>query len=190
MDGAFRPNDLLDLAPAVLEAPAPDCLAATSRGLVVSSDRSLLSIDRPGGARARVLRDGRSALWPACRMAARRSALIDGAIVFVGGQHGGTTTRAEPRSRLHHGARAGCGRKPARRQRLGDERAGRVEARPDGEERVRLRLARRPAKRRLHAPRGRSGLSLWPSRGRRLGRRFGELAQRADADFARRRRSQ
>ena len=68
MDGAFRPNDLLDLAPLSLEAPAPDCLAATSHGVVVSSDRSLLSVDRSGGAAARVLRDadqrsGRLAGW-------------------------------------------------------------------------------------------------------------------------------
>jgi hypothetical protein len=41
MDGAFRPNDLLDSAPSVLEIPEPDCLAETSQGLVVSSGRSL-----------------------------------------------------------------------------------------------------------------------------------------------------
>jgi hypothetical protein len=47
MDGAFRPNDLLDSAASVLEIPEPDCLAETSQGLVVSSGRSLFSVDRP-----------------------------------------------------------------------------------------------------------------------------------------------
>ena len=50
MDGAFRPNDLLDGAAIVLETPAPDDLAITSLGLVVSSGRSLLRVDQPGGA--------------------------------------------------------------------------------------------------------------------------------------------
>src|SRR5579863_6641844 len=47
MDGAFRPNDLLDSAASVLEISEPDCLAETSQGLVVSSGRSLFSVDRP-----------------------------------------------------------------------------------------------------------------------------------------------
>ena len=50
MDGAFRPNDLLDAAPAMFETPAPGDLAVTARGLVASSQRSLHRIDQPGGA--------------------------------------------------------------------------------------------------------------------------------------------
>ena len=52
MDGAFRPNDLLDSAPPIIETPAPDCLAVTSQGVVVSSQRSLFSVEEP---RARCL---------------------------------------------------------------------------------------------------------------------------------------
>ena len=36
MDGAFRPNDLLDAAAVALEAPGPDALAVTAQGLLVS----------------------------------------------------------------------------------------------------------------------------------------------------------
>ena len=39
MDGAFRPNDLLDAAAAVFEASEPDALAVTAQGLVVSIGR-------------------------------------------------------------------------------------------------------------------------------------------------------
>ena len=67
--------------------------------------------------------------------------MIDGRIVFVGGEHGGTTIAADPEVDLHHRARAGAGRRLARRQRLGDQRAGGLEARPDGEERLRLGVA-------------------------------------------------
>lgn len=92
MDGAFRPNDLLDLAPSCLEAPAPDCLAATSRGVIVTSDRSLLSVDRSSGAELASFETPISALTGLPDGGAA-VALIDGAIVFVGGQHGGTALR-------------------------------------------------------------------------------------------------
>ena len=46
MDGAFRPNDLLDAAPVALEAPKPDALAVTSQGLLVSLGRSLKRVDK------------------------------------------------------------------------------------------------------------------------------------------------
>ena len=95
MDGAFRPNDLLDLAPPVLEAPAPDCLAATSLGLVVTSDRSLLSIDRPGGSELASFERPISAVTGLPDGGAA-AALIDGAIVFVGGQRGGTRLAPNP----------------------------------------------------------------------------------------------
>ena len=95
LDGAFRPNDLLDGAAAVVETPAPDCLAVTAHGLVVSSGRSLVGVDRPGGAPAASfekeigavtgLPDGGAAVG-----------LIDGRILFVGGQHDGKTLAANP----------------------------------------------------------------------------------------------
>src|SRR5580658_5516524 len=46
MDGAFRPNARLDAAAAILETPAPDGLAVTSQGLIVSTGRSLLRVDK------------------------------------------------------------------------------------------------------------------------------------------------
>jgi sugar lactone lactonase YvrE len=90
MDGAFRPNDLLDLAPSSFEAPAPDCLAVTSQGVVVSSDRSLFSVDRPSDAELASFETPISALTGLPDGGAAVG-LIDGRIVFVGGQHGGTT---------------------------------------------------------------------------------------------------
>ena len=90
MDGAFRPNDLLDLAPPILEAPSPDCLAVTSRGMVVSSDRSLLRADKPGGAELASFEAPITALTglPDGGVAV---ALADGGIAFVGGERGGAT---------------------------------------------------------------------------------------------------
>lgn len=98
MDGAFRPNDLLDAASVVLAMPAPDALAVTTLGLVVSSGRSLLRVERPGeppvaSFDAEIsalvgLPDGGAALG-----------LADGRIVFVGGQHEGKTIAASPEVR-------------------------------------------------------------------------------------------
>ncbi len=47
MDGAFRPNDRLDAAAIALEIPAPDALAVTSRGLLVSSGARLINLRTP-----------------------------------------------------------------------------------------------------------------------------------------------
>jgi hypothetical protein len=97
MDGAFRPNDRLDAAAVVLETPAPDCLAVTSHGLVVSSEASLFSLARAGAPFASFdadvsalagLPDGGAAVG-----------LADGRIVFVGGQYGGRTIAANPQVR-------------------------------------------------------------------------------------------
>ncbi|RBP17281.1 sugar lactone lactonase YvrE [Roseiarcus fermentans] len=94
MDGAFRPNDLLDAAASVLQAPAPDDLAMTGLGLIVSSGRSLLLVNRSGDAPVAVfdvditalagLPDGGAAV-----------ALVDGRIVFVGGRCDGKTIEAK-----------------------------------------------------------------------------------------------
>ena len=88
LDGAFRPNDRLDAAEVVLEAPAPDGLALTSLGLVVSSERSLLLVDKPAAAPAATFEAEISALTglPDGGCAA---ALVDGRIAFVGGRHAG-----------------------------------------------------------------------------------------------------
>ena len=95
MDGAFRPNDLLDLAPSNLEAPAPDCLAVTSHGVIVSSDRSLLRVDKPNGAEIASFDTPISALTGLPDGGAA-AGLIDGRIVFVGGERGGTTLARNP----------------------------------------------------------------------------------------------
>jgi hypothetical protein len=95
MDGAFRPNDLLDLAPSSLEAPAPDCLAVTSHGVIVSSDRSLLSVDKPGGAEIASFDAPISALTGLPDGGAAVG-LSDGRIVFVGGERSGATLAKKP----------------------------------------------------------------------------------------------
>ena len=90
MDGAFRPNDLLDAATVVLEAPGPDALAVTAQGLLVSLGQSLKRVDKgedltPASFDAEIsalagLPDGGAA-----------AGLVDGRIVFVGGHNDGRT---------------------------------------------------------------------------------------------------
>ena len=188
MDGAFRANDLLDLAASHLEAPAPDCLAVTSHGLIVSSDCSLLRIDKPGGGEIASFDMAISALTGLPDGGAA-AGLIDGRIVFIGGEQGGTTLAKNPEVACITALAPARRWSVARRQWLGDQRASGVEAGPDGEERFRFRMARRPAGRGT-APCWRSGLPLRPHRRRRLNRCLGELALRADADLSRRRRPQ
>jgi hypothetical protein len=98
MDGAFRPNDLLDSAMTVLEIPEPDCLAETSRGLVVSSGRSLFSVDTPDRAPLSSFDQQISALTGLPDGGAAVG-LIDGRIVFVGGQKDGKTIASRPEMR-------------------------------------------------------------------------------------------
>ena len=95
MDGAFRPNDLLDAAAPIVELPAPDCLAVASSGVVVSSECALFSVDAPGGAPLAAFDVEISALTglPDGGVAV---GLVDGRIVFVGGEHGGKTIEASP----------------------------------------------------------------------------------------------
>lgn len=95
MDGAFRPNDLLDSAPPVVEAPAPDCLAVTSRGVVVSSGGALLSVDRPEDAPLAAF-DAEISALTGLPDGGAAVGLIDGRIVFVGGERGGRTIEPNP----------------------------------------------------------------------------------------------
>jgi hypothetical protein len=90
MDGAFRPNDLLDSASTVFETTAPDGLAVTSRGLLVSSDRSLFGVDKPGGAPVAAF-DAEISALTGLPDGGAAIGLIDGRIVFLGGQSGGRT---------------------------------------------------------------------------------------------------
>jgi hypothetical protein len=90
MDGAFRPNDLLDAAAVALEAPSPDALAVTAQGLLVSLGRSLKRVDR--------LEDGTVVSFEAEISALTglpdggvAAGLVDGRIVFVGGANDGRT---------------------------------------------------------------------------------------------------
>ncbi len=94
MDGAFRPNDRLDAAASVLEAPAPDELAITGLGLVVSSGRSLLRVNSTGKAPAASFDADISAL-AGLPDGGAAVALVDGRIVFIGGQHDGKTIAAK-----------------------------------------------------------------------------------------------
>ena len=90
LDGAFRPNDLLDAATTVLEIPEPDCLAQTSQGLIVSSGRSLFNVDRPDGSPLATFDSEISALTGLPDGGAAVG-LIDGKIAFVGSQNDGKT---------------------------------------------------------------------------------------------------
>ncbi len=88
MDGAFRPNDLLDAAPPVLELPAPDGLALTAHGLLVSSQRSLICLDRPDEAPLAAF-DAEIGALAGLPDGGLAVGLADGRIVLVGGQHDG-----------------------------------------------------------------------------------------------------
>ena len=95
MDGAFRPNDLLDTASTIIETPSPDCLAMSSLGMLVSSDRSLFRVDEPGGAPVTAFDVEISAL-AGLPDGGAAVGLIDGRIVFLGGQYGGKTIETSP----------------------------------------------------------------------------------------------
>jgi hypothetical protein len=93
MDGAFRPNDLLDSASTMIETTAPDCLAVMGQGVVVSSEQALLRVDKPeaGPIAAFDVDIGALTGLPDGGVAV---ALIDGRIVFVGGPRDGETIAA------------------------------------------------------------------------------------------------
>jgi len=90
MDGAFRPNDLLDAASAVLDTPAPDDLAVTSMGTVVSSDGRLLRVDNPEDAPAASF-DAEISALAGLPDGGAAVGLVDGRIAFVGGLYDGKT---------------------------------------------------------------------------------------------------
>jgi hypothetical protein len=94
MDGAFRPNDLLDAAAVDFAAPAPDALAATAHGLFVSAGRSLKRVDKPVETPAATFSTEISALTglPDGGLAV---GFIDGRIAFVGGRDDGMTIGAQ-----------------------------------------------------------------------------------------------
>jgi hypothetical protein len=98
MDGAFRPNDRLDAAEAILETPAPDCLAVTSQGLIVSSGRSLLRADKAQSAPVASF-DAEITAVAGLPDGGAAVGLVDGRIVFVGGQYEGKTIAANARAR-------------------------------------------------------------------------------------------
>jgi hypothetical protein len=90
MDGAFRPNDLLDAASAALHTPVPDDLAMTRMGMVVSSGRSLLRLDKPADPPAAAF-DAEISALAGLPDGGAAVGLVDGRIVFVGGQYDGNT---------------------------------------------------------------------------------------------------
>jgi hypothetical protein len=96
MDGAFRPNDLLDSASTMFESPSPDCLAMSSLGMIVSSDRSLFGVDQPGDAPVASFDVEISAL-AGLPDGGAAVGLIDGRIVFLGGRLGGKTFESNPK---------------------------------------------------------------------------------------------
>ncbi len=98
MDGAFRPNDLLDAAETILETPAPDGLAVTSQGLIVSSGRSLLRVQGAGGAPVASF-DAEISALAGLPDGGAAAGLIDGRIAFVGGQYAGKTIAANPEAK-------------------------------------------------------------------------------------------
>jgi hypothetical protein len=95
MDGALRPNDLLDSASTIFETPAPDCLAVASHGVIVSSERSLFRVDKPGAAPIASFDAAISAL-SGLPDGGAAVGLTDGRIAFIGGRYDGNTIAANP----------------------------------------------------------------------------------------------
>jgi hypothetical protein len=90
MDGAFRPNDLLDAARVALEAPRPDALASTAQGLLVSLGQSLKRVDRRED-KAVASFDAEISALTGLPDGGAAAGLVDGRIVFIGGQNHGKT---------------------------------------------------------------------------------------------------
>jgi hypothetical protein len=98
MDGAFRPNDRLDAAATILETPAPDSLVVTSQGLIVSSGRSLLRVDKGTSAPVASF-DAEISALAGLPDGGAAVGLTDGRIIFVGGQYDGKTIAANAQVR-------------------------------------------------------------------------------------------
>jgi hypothetical protein len=90
MDGAFRPNDLLDAAPVALEAARPDALAVTTQGLLVSLGQSLKRVDKPED-KAVASFDAEISALTGLPDGGAAAGLVDGRIVFIGGRNDGKT---------------------------------------------------------------------------------------------------
>ncbi len=90
MDGAFRPNDLLDDAAAVLEAPQPDALAVTTQGLSVSLGKALKRLDKFEDKPVASF-DAEISALTGLPDGGAAAGLVDGRIVFVGGGNDGKT---------------------------------------------------------------------------------------------------
>jgi hypothetical protein len=94
MDGAFRANDRLDAAETVLNPPEPDCLALTTQGVIVSSRSSLFKLDRSDSSSVASF-DAEISALAGLPDGGAAVALVDGRIVFIGGQHEGRTIAAD-----------------------------------------------------------------------------------------------
>jgi hypothetical protein len=95
MDGAFQPNDLLDAASAMLHTPAPNDLAMTRMGMVASSGRSLLRLDKPSDAPVASF-DAEISALAGLPDGGAAVGLVDGRIAFVGGRYEGNAIAAKP----------------------------------------------------------------------------------------------
>ena len=93
MDGAFRPNDLLDSATTVVELPAPDCLAEMAQGVVVAAGHSLFGVSTPNPVPLASF-DAEITALTGLPDGGGAVGLIDGRIMFFGGRHSGKTVAA------------------------------------------------------------------------------------------------
>ena len=121
MDGAFRPNDLLDAADGDPRGAGARWLGGHIAGprCFLRSARCL-RVEKPGARAGRDLSTPRSARSPGLPDGGAAAASIDGRIVFVGGRYAGKTIAASAGGPVHHRAGACARRRAARRQRLGD----------------------------------------------------------------------
>jgi hypothetical protein len=95
MDGAFRPNDLLDAASVALEAPKPDVLAVTAQGLLVSLGQSLKRVDKLEDKTVASF-DAEISTLTGLPDGGAAAGLVDGRIVFIGGRSDGKTIAGLP----------------------------------------------------------------------------------------------
>lgn len=99
MDGLFRPNDLLDDASVCLRAPAPDGLAVTSQGVLASSGRALLRVDKDPQSAPVAIFDADVTALTGLPDGGAAVGLTDGRILFAGGARAGHAVAAHPEVR-------------------------------------------------------------------------------------------